>query len=77
MLKVSDLAVGYGATPVLEDINLDIATGEFTSLIGPSGSGKTSILRAVTKLLEPLRGAIELDVPVHDIGFLFQDDRTL
>ena len=77
MLKVSDLAVGYGATPVLEGINLDIATGEFTSLIGPSGSGKTSILRVVTKLLEPLRGAIELDVAVHDVGFLFQDDALL
>lgn len=77
MLKVSDLAVGYGGTPVLEGIDLDVATGDFTSLIGPSGSGKTSILRVVTKLLLPLRGAVELDVAVRDVGFLFQDDALL
>jgi NitT/TauT family transport system ATP-binding protein len=46
-------------------------------LIGPSGSGKTSILRAVTHLLEPLTGSVEVDVSPRDIGFLFQDDALL
>ncbi|MBM62903.1 MAG: nitrate ABC transporter ATP-binding protein [Acidobacteria bacterium] len=77
MLKVTNLAVGYGGAPVLDSVDLDIATGEFTSLIGPSGSGKTSILRVVTGLLLPLRGTIELKVAARDVGFLFQDDALL
>lgn len=77
MLRVRNLSVGYGAEPILEDIDLEVKTGEFASLIGPSGSGKTSVLRAVTRLLEPLAGRVELDVPSNDIGFLFQDDALL
>ena len=77
MLRVSGLAVGYGGEPVLDGIDLDVAAGEFATLIGPSGSGKTSILRVVTGLLEPLRGTVDLDVGVRDVGFLFQDDALL
>ena len=77
MLRVRNLGVGFGAEPVLENIDLDIKAGEFASLIGPSGSGKTSILRAVTHLLEPLTGTTEVDVPSRDVGFLFQDDALL
>jgi sulfonate transport system ATP-binding protein len=77
VLRVHNLGVGYGAEPVLEGIDLEVKTGEFASLIGPSGSGKTSVLRAVTRLLEPLTGRVDLDVPPNDIGFLFQDDALL
>src|SRR5207249_11221912 len=77
VLRVRNLSVGYGAEPVLEGIDLDVKAGEFATLIGPSGSGKTSILRAVTRLLEPLTGSVALDVPVNDVGFLFQDDALL
>ena len=77
MLRVRNLSVGYGAEPVLEGIDLEVKTGEFASLIGPSGSGKTSVLRAVTRLLQPLAGSVELDLEPNDIGFLFQDDALL
>ena len=77
MLRVRGLAVGYGGEPVVEGLDLEIRTGEFTSLIGPSGSGKTSILRVVTGLLQPLRGTVELKVAPGEVGFLFQDDALL
>ena len=78
MLRVRGLAVGFGGgEPVLDGIDLDVAAGEFATLVGPSGSGKTSILRAVTGLLEPLRGKVELSVGPRDVGFLFQDDALL
>lgn len=77
MLRVRNLSVGYGAEPVLEGVDLQVKAGEFASLVGPSGSGKTSILRAVTRLLEPLSGGAELDVSPNDVGFLFQDDALL
>lgn len=77
MLHVRGLTVGYGGEPILEGIDLEVRAGEFTSLIGPSGSGKTSILRAVTGLLEPQAGSVELDVDARGVGFLFQDDALL
>ena len=77
MLRVRGLTVGYGGEPVLDGIDLDLASGHFASLIGPSGSGKTSILRVVTNLLQPQRGLIERDVTEREIGFLFQDDALL
>jgi len=77
VLHVRGLTVAFGGQPVLEAIDFDVGTGEFTSLIGPSGSGKTSILRAVSALLRPQSGTVALDVPLNDVGFLFQDDALL
>jgi NitT/TauT family transport system ATP-binding protein len=77
VLRVRDLALGYGAEPVIEGVNLEVAPGKFVSLVGPSGSGKTSILRAVTGLLTPRSGGIELNGSRESLGFLFQDDALL
>jgi len=77
VLRVRDLAVGYGAEPVIEGVNLEVAPGKFVSLVGPSGSGKTSILRAVSGLLMPRSGGIELNGSNDSLGFLFQDDALL
>jgi NitT/TauT family transport system ATP-binding protein len=77
VLRVRDLAVGYGAEPVIEGVNLEVAPGKFVSLVGPSGSGKTSILRAVSGLLTPRSGGIELNGSSDSLGFLFQDDALL
>jgi NitT/TauT family transport system ATP-binding protein len=77
VLQIRGLAIGYGGEPVLHRVDLDVAAGQFVSLIGPSGSGKSSILRAITGLVPPAAGAVSLDVPAADIGFLFQDDALL
>jgi NitT/TauT family transport system ATP-binding protein len=77
LLHVRGLTVGFGGEPILEGIDLDVRAGEFASLIGPSGSGKTSILRAVTGLLRPEGGSVQLDVDARRVGFLFQDDALL
>ena len=77
MLRVRDLAVGYGTEPVIEGVNLEVAPGKFVSLVGPSGSGKTSILRAVSGLLTPRSGGIDLNGSSDSLGFLFQDDALL
>jgi NitT/TauT family transport system ATP-binding protein len=44
----------------LEPIDLDIAPGEFVSLIGPSGCGKSTLLRLIANLTEPTSGSIEV-----------------
>jgi NitT/TauT family transport system ATP-binding protein len=77
VLRVRDLALGYGAEPVIEGVNLEVASGKFVSLVGPSGSGKTSILRAVNGLLTSRYGSVEFDGGRDQLGFLFQDDALL
>ena len=77
MLRIWGLTVGYGAEPILEGVDLEVRSGRFVSLVGPSGSGKTSILRAVTGLLQPSGGRVELDIDPGQVGFLFQDDALL
>jgi NitT/TauT family transport system ATP-binding protein len=77
VLRVFDLALGYGQEPVVEGVSLEVSSGKFVSLVGPSGSGKTSILRAINGLLIPRSGRIELNGGQESIGFLFQDDALL
>lgn len=77
MLRVRNLSLAYGANTILESIDLTIEAGKFASLIGPSGSGKTSILRAVTDLMAPQEGTVDLNVQLSQVGFLFQDDALL
>jgi NitT/TauT family transport system ATP-binding protein len=77
VLRVSDLALGYGEEPVLEGVSLEVPAGKFVSLVGPSGSGKTSILRAITGLLTPHSGRVDLIDGQESVGFLFQDDALL
>ena len=62
----------------LKDINLTIYKGEFVCLLGPSGCGKTTFINAISGLVPPWEGSIEVDGrpvtgPGHDRGMVFQD----
>lgn len=77
MLDIRDLQMSYGAEPVVENVDLGVAEGEFVSLIGPSGCGKSTLLRAVMGLQKPTAGEVKLGLKKREIGFLFQDDALL
>ena len=68
----------------LRNVSVDIAEGEFMSLLGPSGCGKSTFLRVVADLIAPTSGAVQvLGVTPdtarlrRDIGFVFQDAALL
>jgi ABC-type nitrate/sulfonate/bicarbonate transport system ATPase subunit len=74
--------VNGDATPVLENINLTVTSGEFISIIGPSGCGKTTLLRLIIGLENSYEGDILLDGtrikgPGLNRGVVFQDHRLL
>jgi ABC-type Fe3+/spermidine/putrescine transport system ATPase subunit len=50
----------YQSVPVVNDVSLDIPTGEFLVLLGPSGSGKSTLLRAIAGLTEIDHGRVSL-----------------
>ena len=51
---------GSERVDVLQDLSLDVPTGEFLALMGPSGSGKTTTLRMVAGFIEPTAGHVKL-----------------
>src|SRR5215213_3300911 len=57
-LELKGLSKRYGAVEVLHPFSLDVANGEFLTLLGPSGSGKTTVLRLIGGFAEPSGGAI-------------------
>ncbi len=68
---------GQGVTTALWDINLEIRSGEFVSVVGPSGCGKSTILRLMAGLIFPTRGQLTLNGqaitgPSPERGMVFQ-----
>src|ERR1700682_1236416 len=58
VLRVADLRSGYGSTPVLVGVNLEVAEGEVVAGLGRNGMGKTTLLRTLMGLLPTLGGSI-------------------
>lgn len=71
--------VGGNSVMALDNVNLDIRTGEFISLLGPSGCGKSTLFMIIAGLLRPTEGRVEIAGqhvvrPVTDVGIAFQQD---
>jgi len=60
-VKIDKLTRHYGSTVAVQDLTLDIASGEMVALLGPSGCGKTTTLRMVSGLLNPTQGDVLFD----------------
>ena len=79
-VRLSRVSKRYGSTVAVHELDLDVANGEFVTLLGPSGCGKTTTLRMVAGLVEPTGGRVWFDdqdvtfLPprARNIGFVFQ-----
>jgi ABC-type Fe3+/spermidine/putrescine transport system ATPase subunit len=79
-VRLASITKHYGQTVAVHEMSLDVADGEFVTLLGPSGCGKTTTLRMVAGLVEPTAGRIWFDdqdvtdIPPRNrnIGFVFQ-----
>lgn len=74
IIRIRDLKVAFGASVVLEHLDLDIPQGEVIGVIGPSGCGKSVLLRAITGLKPPESGLVE--VFGEQLDLLSRDERT-
>ena len=57
-IVLKNLNISYGATPVVHDVNIEVAEGESFALVGESGSGKSTILKAIAGLAPDWTGEI-------------------
>ena len=79
-LKIENVSKSFVSTQVLDDINIDIAEGEFLVLVGPSGCGKSTLLNTIAGLENLTSGQISIagqdvthTVPAdRDIAMVFQ-----
>ena len=58
LLEIKNLWVNYGAIQALQDTNLVVNEGEVVTLIGANGAGKSTTLKAISRLINPLKGQI-------------------
>src|SRR5258707_3004403 len=80
-IRIASVSRNFAAVAAVDDISLDIANGEFFTLLGPSGCGKTTLLRMVAGFCDLDRGAIHFGdrridtLPPHrrNAGLVFQN----
>ncbi len=75
MLELRNIEAGYGASRVLQAINLTVKGGEFVSVLGRNGVGKTTLVRTIIGLMERVKGSITLDGA--EIGSLKAHQRAI
>jgi len=77
VLEVDHVSFSYGATPVLEDVNLILQDGDFLGIIGPNGGGKSTLLKIILGLIQPTHGSVRVwgqapERSSHRIGYVPQ-----
>jgi len=61
VFKMTEVHAGYGATPILFGVSLEVRAGEAVALLGRNGMGKTTLMKTAIGFLKPWRGAIEFE----------------
>ena len=61
MLKLTKVYAGYGGGDVLQGVDLDVPERSVCCIVGPNGAGKSTVLRAVSGLLQPRQGDVQLE----------------
>jgi branched-chain amino acid transport system ATP-binding protein len=61
MLRIRGLDAGYGDLQILTDVDLDVADGEYVTIVGPNGAGKSTVMKTIFGLTTYMDGQIEFE----------------
>ena len=68
LIQANDLSWNINGSTILNDINLELKSGEMLGIIGPNGAGKTTLLKLLARITEPFTGTLTfLEKPYYDI----------
>ena len=73
MLALSGVSAGYGTFQALFGLSLEVRAGEAVAVIGPNGAGETTLLRVISRLIDPSAGEVTMegarlnDLPAHEV----------
>jgi iron complex transport system ATP-binding protein len=65
MIQLDKVSFGYGAQPVIDELSLEVPSGQFLGLIGPNGAGKSTVIKLILGLLQPRSGRVLVDGRQH------------
>ncbi|MCH5311529.1 MAG: metal ABC transporter ATP-binding protein [Prevotella sp.] len=71
IISIRNMTAGYDGKPTITDVNMHICEQEFVGIVGPNGGGKTTLLKAMLKLIKPMKGSVDYDRQLN-IGYLPQ-----
>ncbi len=80
-IKLDRISMRFGDFYAVRDISLDVAPGEYVTILGPSGCGKTTLIKVISGIWTPTEGKVYVDgkdvtnVPMEDrdVGYVFQN----
>jgi branched-chain amino acid transport system ATP-binding protein len=61
LIRLEEVFAGYGGGDVLQGLDLGVEDGSVTCIVGPNGAGKSTVLRVVSGLINPRKGAVHFD----------------
>src|SRR5487761_2184094 len=74
LLEAGELSAGYGPLAVLDRVGLKVGRGEVIAMFGPNGAGKSTLMKALSGLIRPVKGTINLgsvelaSLPAHRVA---------
>lgn len=72
LLRLSDVNVGFNED-LVQDVSLEVHSGEIIAVLGQSGIGKTTLIRTIAGLIRPRQGSVELQLPMDGgLGYIPQ-----
>src|SRR6266496_626320 len=69
LISIQDVSLGFGGMPLLEDVNMQIESGEWVGLLGRNGMGKSTLLKLISGEIVPLRGMISPLINFSNVDF--------
>jgi len=75
-ITISHLSAGYGKVRVIQDLSMEVRSGETVALLGTNGNGKSTLIKCVMGLLTPAEGSIkaEIDGVTHELAGMRTED---
>jgi ABC-type Mn2+/Zn2+ transport system ATPase subunit len=72
LVSLRGIRLGYDSQAVLQDVNLDVHSGDLIAIAGPNGSGKTTLFRAILGFLPLLGGSLVRHCALNEFGYVPQ-----